>query len=398
MSPSCNVSLKVEFRQPTESTFHRFSGVYTFATLRSAINALVEEGSDSGNASSSRYVIEYTDEDKDQIRLTSEAEWEECLRVFEAAKTPLLRLVVSDPTQKRQSDPRRTSQPKNPFTPFLDSLFGRGCAATSSSSTKAPGHQDPCAFLEAVLGGVAGPNAAPGGGCCGAKKNHGETSSPKHDITSAAAMDLLSLIYGCDARAELERGDISTPALRRGLSRVFNPFTGGVRLTLDSATLYGDAVTKGNSLIESHDLGEAEHVLRLAIEVFAKSAILYYNLACVLSLQGRLDEAIDVLLVAKSHGYNDVQHLQQDPDLENARDHPRFVELVAQESEKKQNDDGVLSPASTTTSSAASSSSEDVVALLGMFPEMSAEEATHALTRASGDVARAVNGRLAGYW
>lgn len=53
-----------------------------------------------------------------------------------------------------------------------------------------------------------------------------------------------------------------------------------------------------------------------------------YNLACSLSLTGQLDGAIAELLRACALGYDDKAHLMNDVDLEAARTHPKFIEVI----------------------------------------------------------------------
>jgi tetratricopeptide (TPR) repeat protein len=53
-----------------------------------------------------------------------------------------------------------------------------------------------------------------------------------------------------------------------------------------------------------------------------------YNLACSLARAGRSDEAIDALSRAILLGYDDLTHMETDPDLESLRDHPDFRALL----------------------------------------------------------------------
>ncbi|MFH1771637.1 MAG: hypothetical protein ABH872_02365 [Candidatus Omnitrophota bacterium] len=52
--------------------------------------------------------------------------------------------------------------------------------------------------------------------------------------------------------------------------------------------------------------------------------IVYYNLACSLSLLGKTDEALAQLKKAVLLGYDDIVYMLKDKDLENVRKHPKF--------------------------------------------------------------------------
>jgi tetratricopeptide (TPR) repeat protein len=56
-----------------------------------------------------------------------------------------------------------------------------------------------------------------------------------------------------------------------------------------------------------------------------------YNLACSLARAGRPDEAIDSLSRAILLGYDDLAHMEADPDLESLRNHPDFLALLGGE-------------------------------------------------------------------
>ena len=56
----------------------------------------------------------------------------------------------------------------------------------------------------------------------------------------------------------------------------------------------------------------------------------HYNLACSLSLIGKLDEALSSLRTAIERGYDDWEHLARDEDLEQLRKLEAFDRLVAE--------------------------------------------------------------------
>jgi tetratricopeptide (TPR) repeat protein len=55
----------------------------------------------------------------------------------------------------------------------------------------------------------------------------------------------------------------------------------------------------------------------------------HYNLACSLALKNRRSEAINTLEKAVSLGYDDVDWLMQDPDLEALKNLPDFQKLIS---------------------------------------------------------------------
>jgi Flp pilus assembly protein TadD len=60
-----------------------------------------------------------------------------------------------------------------------------------------------------------------------------------------------------------------------------------------------------------------------------------YNLACSCSRNGRIKEAATSLIKAIHCGFDDMRILLRDPDLENLRDHPLFLQVRKHLSAKK---------------------------------------------------------------
>jgi len=56
--------------------------------------------------------------------------------------------------------------------------------------------------------------------------------------------------------------------------------------------------------------------------------VIFYNLACDYSLLSQLENSLSCLTQALSLGYDDFEHLEKDPDLENLRRVPNYKELL----------------------------------------------------------------------
>jgi len=70
---------------------------------------------------------------------------------------------------------------------------------------------------------------------------------------------------------------------------------------------------------------------RRLVDLLPSDFLARYNLACSLARAGRPDEAIDSLSRAILLGYDDLAHMEADPDLESLRDHPDFQALLGGE-------------------------------------------------------------------
>ena len=66
-----------------------------------------------------------------------------------------------------------------------------------------------------------------------------------------------------------------------------------------------------------------------AVEVDPEDAGVCYNVACLYSLEGRVEDALRCLEDAFQHGFGDKAWIEHDPDLEPLRGEPRFQALLA---------------------------------------------------------------------
>ena len=85
-------------------------------------------------------------------------------------------------------------------------------------------------------------------------------------------------------------------------------------------------------LAQAHTrLGQWERGLELdrrLVRMLPEDPTIRYNLSCSLALTDRTLEALEALEEAIALGYDDVDYLLSDPDMDPLKDEPRFVELV----------------------------------------------------------------------
>jgi len=133
--------------------------------------------------------------------------------------------------------------------------------------------------------------------------------------------DYQALLLAAQDYSDLGREEEAADARRRGVARAeahleLNPD--------DTRALYMAA----NGLVA---LGETRRGLALAHrarELDPHEPMLLYNLACIYSLAGETEEAIDCLLACLRHGFSFREWIEQDSNLDTIRDHPRYRELM----------------------------------------------------------------------
>ncbi|MEO1991796.1 MAG: hypothetical protein ABGW78_07680 [Pirellulales bacterium] len=67
------------------------------------------------------------------------------------------------------------------------------------------------------------------------------------------------------------------------------------------------------------------------VELLPEDFLARYNLACSLARAGKSDEAIDSLSQSILLGYDDLAHMDVDPDLDSIRDLPDFQALLGRD-------------------------------------------------------------------
>ena len=83
------------------------------------------------------------------------------------------------------------------------------------------------------------------------------------------------------------------------------------------------------TFFQNRDYRRAAVVLELATIIGPPRPSLLYDLACARARSGATKKAIEALTDAVGAGYSNLEHMQQDSDLENLRDLPAYQDLVA---------------------------------------------------------------------
>ncbi|MBI3273487.1 MAG: HEAT repeat domain-containing protein [Planctomycetes bacterium] len=93
--------------------------------------------------------------------------------------------------------------------------------------------------------------------------------------------------------------------------------------------LFGEAQRRLVSLhVRVGDYGKAEAMYRKFLNITTQNAISAYNLACILSIQGKKAEALTWLRKAKTFGFDDADWMRLDGDLTSLRGEPEFQNLL----------------------------------------------------------------------
>ena len=88
--------------------------------------------------------------------------------------------------------------------------------------------------------------------------------------------------------------------------------------------------TLANVYLRSGNFYGAEKLYQIVLEQDPNNFPALYDMACIRSLTGQKEAAIDYLHQALKNGFNDLKHIQVDPDLDNIRDEAKFEELLQQ--------------------------------------------------------------------
>jgi tetratricopeptide (TPR) repeat protein len=94
--------------------------------------------------------------------------------------------------------------------------------------------------------------------------------------------------------------------------------------SLEALRVLAELVSKKGLVTRAVDLD------RRIVQLQPDDFLARYNLACSLARAGYADDAIDALSRAILLGYDDLDHMETDPDLESLRTHPDFLALLGE--------------------------------------------------------------------
>ena len=88
-------------------------------------------------------------------------------------------------------------------------------------------------------------------------------------------------------------------------------------------------MAQGIRYLEAGRFREAEAEFLAIVRAAPENVTAHYNLACTYSLWGKTDQALEALEQALERGFDDFEHIDDDPDLDPLRADPRFAQLLA---------------------------------------------------------------------
>jgi HEAT repeat protein len=84
----------------------------------------------------------------------------------------------------------------------------------------------------------------------------------------------------------------------------------------------------GNGFLEEGKYERAAVEYKRALDVAPKNTIAWYNLACAWARLKRGDEAVNALAKSIECGYNELDWIKKDPDLDNIRTHKGYIKII----------------------------------------------------------------------
>jgi predicted Zn-dependent protease len=83
-----------------------------------------------------------------------------------------------------------------------------------------------------------------------------------------------------------------------------------------------------NNLIINGNIEKAKNEIKLGLSLNPDDNVMLYNAACAYSRINEKKSAVNTLKNIISNGYEDFDWIKRDPDLDNIRSDPEYIELM----------------------------------------------------------------------
>ncbi|MDI6787742.1 MAG: tetratricopeptide repeat protein, partial [Planctomycetota bacterium] len=111
-------------------------------------------------------------------------------------------------------------------------------------------------------------------------------------------------------------GEKASPLIQSEAKISYQPFTVGP-----------DYAGEGDLYLKAGNYAKAVESFLKALKDNPDDAGVWYNLACICSLMGKVDEGLEALKKAIQYGWKEFHWMDNDPDLQNLRNDPRYKEI-----------------------------------------------------------------------
>eukprot|EP01103_Thecamoeba_quadrilineata_P019550 TRINITY_DN7968_c0_g1_i1.p1 TRINITY_DN7968_c0_g1~~TRINITY_DN7968_c0_g1_i1.p1 ORF type:complete len:302 (-),score=52.44 TRINITY_DN7968_c0_g1_i1:20-925(-) len=243
-----------------------------------------------------QYQVYYYDDEKDRVLINSQLEWEAAMSILTTQPIPKLYIEPTtnsfqnkaetekqDPSTKNREEKVSHDQPKT-------CRFGGQCPRRNRNMGSW-GHP----FFDQILSG-------------GFPTHH---NRPQHFPWK--------LEMECPFKFNRDWKKICNPNMRaQGKQRWFGKI------------LHKKALRE----LEEKNYRDAHKILETLINLNPSDSIALYNMACCEALTGATESALTHLVLAVENGYSDVDHIQNDPDLESIRGLHQYWEIISGLEEK----------------------------------------------------------------
>ncbi len=118
-------------------------------------------------------------------------------------------------------------------------------------------------------------------------------------------------------------------AFNESMDNAINEYTKSIEIDSGDEKLKGKAHEhRGTAYMVINKRNKAEEDLKKAAELLPDSFSVYYNLACLYSLENKIDLALDSLDKALENGFQEYDLLRGDSELKNLRKSPEFKKVL----------------------------------------------------------------------